>query len=171
MITAVMLAIILRAASAQTPQQPVKVNLCDVVASPDRYNGKVLVVEGILLPGEHSVLLYSPSCKPKESFDVGIQAVFPPEWVSSRNGKYLHKLFNHRTNASVKLIGTFESGAGRYGPDAARFRFVISEISSVGKAPNGLRPGAPGSGVGNLGLGFDFSFRSNKFPQLIRISE
>src|SRR5882672_6228374 len=79
MITAVMLAIILRAASAQTPQQPVKVNLCDVVASPDRYNGKVLVVEGILLPGEHSVLLYSPSCKPKESFDVGIQAVFPPE--------------------------------------------------------------------------------------------
>jgi hypothetical protein len=31
-----------------------------------------LSVEGILLPGEHSVLLYSPSCKPKESFDVGI---------------------------------------------------------------------------------------------------
>jgi hypothetical protein len=95
----------------------------------------MLSVEGILLPGEHSVLLYSPSCKPKEGFDVGIQAVFPPDWVSSPNGKQLHKLFNHRTNASVKLIGTFESGAGRYGPDVARFRFTITEISSVKKAP------------------------------------
>jgi hypothetical protein len=35
----------------------------------------------------------------------------------------------------VKLTGTFESGAGRYGPDAAQFRFTISEISSVKKAP------------------------------------
>jgi len=55
--------------------------------------------------------------------------------VSSPNGKQLHKLFNHRTNANVKLIGTFESGAGRYGPDVARFRFTITEISSVKKAP------------------------------------
>ncbi len=132
----VILAIMLTvAASAQTPQQPVTANLCEVVASPDGYNGKMLSVEGILLPGEHSVLLYSPSCKPKESLDVGIQAVFPPDWVSSPNGKQLHKLFNHRTNASVKLIGTFESGAGRYGPDVARFRFTITEISSVEKAP------------------------------------
>lgn len=136
-VRAVMLGIILQiAASAQTPQQPVTANLCEVVASPDGYNGKMLSVEGVLLPGEHSVLLYSPSCKPKEGFDVGIQAVFPPEWVSSPNGKQLHKLFNHRTNANVKLIGTFESGAGRYGPDVARFRFTISEISSVKKAPD-----------------------------------
>jgi hypothetical protein len=131
------------AASAQTPQQPVTANLCEVVASPDVYNGKMLSVEGILLPGEHSVLLYSPSCKPKESLDVGIQAVFPPDWVSSPNGKQLHKLFNHRTNASVKLIGTFESGAGRYGPDVARFRFTITEISSVKKAPPDGAAGGP----------------------------
>jgi hypothetical protein len=39
----------------------------------------------------------------------------------------------------VKLIGTFESGTGRYGPDAARFRFTISEISSVKQAPPDAR--------------------------------
>ncbi len=132
---AVLLATILPAASAQSPQQPVTANLCEVVASPDRYNGKVLSVAGILLPGEHSVLLYSPSCKPNEGFDVGIQALFPPGWVASPNGKQLHKLFSHRTNASVKLIGTFESGPGRYGPDVDKFRFTIREISSVKKAP------------------------------------
>jgi hypothetical protein len=137
MIKAALLAIILQLSSAQTLQQPAVADLCEVVASPDKYNGKVLSVEGVLLPGEHSVLLYSPSCKPKESFDVGIQAVFSPEWVSSPNGKQLHKLFNHRADASVKLIGTFESGTGRYGPDAARFRFTIKEISSAKKAPRG----------------------------------
>jgi len=137
-IRAVALAVILQAtASAQTYQQPVTANLCEVVASPDRYNGKLLSVDGILIPGEHSVLLYSPSCKPTESLDVGIQAVFPLEWVSSPNGKQLHKLFSKRMNASVKLTGTFESGTGRYGPDAARFRFTIREISSVQKAAAG----------------------------------
>jgi hypothetical protein len=136
MVTAAMLAIILQSAPAQTPQQPVTANLCEVVAAPDRYNGKVLSVEGILLPGEHFVLLYSSSCKPKEGFDVRIQAVFPPEWVSSPNGKQLHKLFNHGKNASVELIGTFESGnSSYYGTDAAPFRFTIREISSVKKAP------------------------------------
>ena len=129
------LAIVLQAtASAQTRQQPVTANLCDVITSSNRYNGKVLSVKGILLRGEHSVLLYNPSCKPKEGFDVGIQAIFPPEWASSPNGKHLHKLlFNHRSSANVKLIGTFESGTGPYGPDIAPFRFTIIEISSVKK--------------------------------------
>jgi hypothetical protein len=136
MIATVMLAISLQTTSAQTPQQPVTVNLCDVVASPDKFSGKVLSVEGILLPGEHSVLLYSTSCKPKEGFDVRIEAVFPPNWVSSPSGKRLHELFNRRTNASVKLIGTFESGSGPYGPDKDPFLFTIREISSVEPAPS-----------------------------------
>jgi hypothetical protein len=135
MIAAVMLAIILQTTSAQTPQLPVTANLCDVVASPDKYNGKVLSVEGTLLPGEHSVLLYSTSCKPKEGYDVRIEAAFPPNWVSLPTGERLHKLFNHGTNASVKLIGTFESGTGPYGRDNDPFLFTIREISSVKKAP------------------------------------
>jgi hypothetical protein len=136
LVRSLMLAVVLQAtASAQTPQEPVTANLCEVVASPDGYNGKMLSVEGILLPGEHSVLLYSPSCKPKEGFNVGIQAEFPPDWVSLPNGKELRKFLRRGKSASVKLSGTFEGGAGRYGPDGARFRFTITEISSVKRAP------------------------------------
>jgi hypothetical protein len=51
------------AAPGQTSSEPVVINLCDVVASPASYNHKLLSLEGILLPGDHSVLLYSPSCK------------------------------------------------------------------------------------------------------------
>jgi hypothetical protein len=51
---AVLLATILPASSAQSPQQSITANLCAVVASPDRYNGKVLPVEGTLLPGVDS---------------------------------------------------------------------------------------------------------------------
>lgn len=138
----IVLAIVLQAtASAQTRQQPITANLCEVVTSPNKYNGKVLSVEGILLRGEHSVLLYSLSCRPKAGFDVRIDAVFPEEWASSPNGKRLHKLlFSHRSTANVKLIGTFESRTGPYGPDVAPFRFTIREISSVKKARD---PSAP----------------------------
>src|SRR5271165_7109523 len=62
MFKVVLLAMILQAtALAQTHQQPVTANICEVVESPDGYNEKVLTVEGILLPSEHSLALYSPS--------------------------------------------------------------------------------------------------------------
>ena len=83
----VMLAVILLVtASAQTRAAAIPVNLCEVVASPVAYNGRVLSVEGILSPSEHSLALYSPSCKPKEgfqcddpslaTFDVGISSAW-----------------------------------------------------------------------------------------------
>jgi len=133
-----MVATILQAAvSAQVRPEPVAAaNLCEVVASPADYNKRVLSIEGILLPSEHSLTLYSPSCRPKVGFDVGIDAALPTEWESLRNGKKLRKVLHRGKSASVKLIGTFESGAYSYGPDGARFRFVISEISSAGKAPD-----------------------------------
>ena len=135
LIRGVMVATILQAAvSAQVRPEPVVANLCEVVASPADYNKKVLSIEGILFPSEHSLLLYSPSCRPKVGFATGIDAVLPPEWQSLRNGKQLRKFLHRRKSASVKLIGTFESGAYSYGPDGARFRLVISEISSVQKA-------------------------------------
>ena len=130
----VMLAIVLWAtAPAQTRQQPVTTNLCDVVVSPDVYNGRALTVAGILVPSEHSLGLYSPECKPKYGFDVTIQAVLPAAWESLPNGKQLRKFLKRGKEARVKLTGTFESAAGRYGPDAARFRFAVSEIPSAEK--------------------------------------
>ena len=145
----VMVATILQAAvSAQVRPEPVVANLCEVVASPANYNKKVLSIEGILLPGEHSLLLYSPSCRPRVGSDTGIDAVLPPEWESLPNGKHLGKFLHRRKGASVRLIGTFESGAYSYGADGARFRLVISEISSVQKAPD---VPATGRGVNHQG--------------------
>lgn len=132
-----MVATILQAAvSAQVRPEPVAASLCEVIASPADYNKKVLSIEGILFPGEHSLTLYSPSCRPKVGFNARIEAVLPPEWESLRNGKQLRKFLHRRKSASVKLIGAFESDVYPYGPDGARFRFVISEISSVEKAPD-----------------------------------
>jgi len=129
-----MLMIILQAAASAQPQpEPIAANLCEVVASPAEYNKKVISVEGILFPGEHSLALYSPSCKPREGFNVTIQAVLPAGWESIRNGKRLRKLLQGHKEARVKISGMFETGAGPYGPDVAQFRFVVSEISSVEK--------------------------------------
>jgi hypothetical protein len=125
-------------ASAQVQQPSGVTELCKVTASPDGYDGKMLTLEGILLPGDHSVLLYSPSCKPREGLDVGIQAIFPEGWASSPKGKKLHKMLKRGFSAKVTVTGTVQSGPGRFGPDVARFRFTIKEISSVKKAPQAL---------------------------------
>lgn len=137
----VMLAIMLQAgASAQVRPDPVAVNLCDVFLSPTEYNHKRILVEGILFPSIHSVFLLAPSCRFKEDVDSTTQVVLPSGWISLPNGKQLRKFLSHNKSAKVKLVGTFESGPNRYGADGTRFQFVISEISSVGKAPPDIHP-------------------------------
>jgi hypothetical protein len=123
-------------AASQTHDQAAVTNVCNVVASPNEYSNSVITLEGILLPSEHSLALYGLSCKPREGFDVTMQAVLPGGWESLSNAKQLRKFLKRGKGAHVRLTGTFESAAGRYGPDAARFCFVVSEISSVEK-PSG----------------------------------
>ena len=127
-----LLALIFMAPQLSSSRQlPVEIDLCKLVAASSEYNGKVLTVEGVLYPGDHSLALYSPSCAPKEGSDVSMQAVVPTAWESWPKSKRLRVLLNKRKPAHVKVTGLFESGADRYGPDVARFRFTITEISSV----------------------------------------
>ena len=67
-----------------------------------------------------------------------MQAVLPQGWESLPNGKQLRKLLSKCKPAHLTVTGTFESGADRYRPDVARFRFTITGISSVGPAPPGF---------------------------------
>ena len=80
---------------------------------------------------------------PREDLHVTTEAILPPSWDSSRNGKRLRKFLHRGKSASVKLIGTFEYDGDGYGPCGTRFRFVISEISSAEKAPD-----LPAAGTG-----------------------
>ena len=116
--------------SAHTYPKNGTVDLCEVVASADKYNRKVLSIEGVLFPSEHSLALYSPSCKPRAGFNVTIQAILPKNWESSPHGKQLRKVLRHGHSARVNATGVFETG-GFFGPDGAKFRFAIREIWSV----------------------------------------
>jgi hypothetical protein len=132
MMKTLLLALIFMAPQLSSSRQlPVEIDLCKLVAASSEYNGKVLTVEGVLYPGDHSLALYSPSCAPKEGSDVSMQAVLPMAWESWPKSRRLRVLLNKRKPAHVKVTGLFESGADRYGPDVARFRFTITEISSV----------------------------------------
>lgn len=132
----ILLALILAAPHLSSPQQPpTEIDICKLVAAPSEYNGRVLTIEGVLYPGDHSIALYSPSCAPKEGFDISMQAVLPIAWESSPKGKRLRMFLSKRKPAHVKITGLFESGPDRYGPDIARFRFTITDISSVEKVP------------------------------------
>ncbi len=116
-------------AAGQIGTHPLKVNYCDVAASPADYNGRVLSVEVVLSPGEHSLALYDAACARKEGSDNSTQAILPNSWESLPNGKKLRAILKRGRNAKVTVVGTFESGGGRYGPDVARFR----EVNSVSR--------------------------------------
>src|SRR3984957_17225922 len=91
-LTAVLLGIILQAGTSAQGPAPVAANYCEVVLSPADYNGKMLSVEGILHPGEHSLTLYGLSCPPKFGGNPSTEAVLPSMWVSLPHGKQLRKL-------------------------------------------------------------------------------
>lgn len=67
-----------------------------------------------------------------------MQAILPKAWESLPNGKQLRKFLSKGKPAHVKVTGTFESGADRYGLDVARCRFTITGVSSVEAAPPGF---------------------------------
>ena len=120
-------------AEAQSQREPRKVDFCDVVASPTNYYGQVLSVEVILWPSEHVLTLFGAECVPKEDYDVTTQAILPANWESLPNGKKLRGILKYQRPAKVRVIGIVGSREQRYGLDATRFRFSISQIDSVSK--------------------------------------
>ena len=54
--------VLVSCAFGQARTEPQSINYCDVVAFPADYNGKVLSVEVILSPSEHSLALYGAAC-------------------------------------------------------------------------------------------------------------
>jgi hypothetical protein len=135
-------------AKGQTSVEPKKVDFCDVVASPDDYDHKLLSTEVILQSSPHSLFLYSASCPSKEGFDVTTQAFLPDGWDSLPVGKKLSKIMKHGRPAKVQLVGIFRSSVYR-GPDGQRFRFIISQIYSASKVSDGetrgRNPGTDGT--------------------------
>ena len=65
---------------------------------------------------------------------MSMQAILPDSWESSSKGKELRRFLRKHKSARVKVTGLFEAGTEPYGNDMARFRFTITEISSVDAA-------------------------------------
>ena len=84
------------------------------------------------MPGEHTLSLFGADCL-RLGYDRLTEAQLPSNWLALQNGRALRRILRQHLSAKVKLIGTFESSKGRYGPDGARFQFLISRIMSVSK--------------------------------------
>jgi hypothetical protein len=119
-------------AKGQTSMEPKEASFCDVISSPAIYDGKTLSIEATLQPSFHSLSLYHAGCEPKEGYDVATEAILPDGWESLPIGKKLRGIIKHGRPAKVRLIGIFKSSVTR-GQDGQRFRFSISQITSVSK--------------------------------------
>ena len=108
--------------AGETIPEPQIVNYCEVVTLPNDYDGKVLSVDVVLVPGEHSLSLFGADCL---HFGYGrvTEAQLPNNWTTWPNGRALSRILRRHLSAKVKLIGTFDGSQGPYGPDGARFQF------------------------------------------------
>lgn len=133
------------AAGSDSNQQEDKVRFCQLVSTPQDHDKKVVLTEALMLPSDHSVALYDPACWPTETNNVTTQTVLPDGWNSTKLGKKLEKLLSHQRTAKVSVEGTFYGSGGPYGPDVARFRFVVQRIISVEAASKAdmKRPASP----------------------------
>ena len=118
--------------AGETIPEPQIVNYCEVVTLPNDYDGKVLSVDVVLVPGEHTLSLFGADCL-RLGYDRVTDAQLPNNWTTLPNGRALKGILRQHLSARVKLIGTFDSSRGPYGPDGARFQFSISRILSVSK--------------------------------------
>jgi len=128
----VVFAFIAAHAAGETIPGPQNVNYCEVVTLPKDYDGKVLSVDVILVPSEHALSLFGADCL-HLGYDRVTEAQLPNNWIKLPNGRALSRVLRRHLSAKVKLIGTFNSSRGRYGPDGARFQFSISRIISASK--------------------------------------
>jgi len=127
-------------ARGQPQTRPKEVDFCDVVATPADYYGQVISVDVILSPAEHVLTLFGSACVPKEGDDATTQAILPADVESLPNGKKLRSILKRQRPAKVEVVGIFESRTERYGLDATRFRFSISQINSVSKYEKPVSP-------------------------------
>lgn len=127
----IVVAVLILAASG-TDRMPLSARFCDIVSSPESYDGKTLSIDAILQPSFHSLSLYDSACVSKQGFDVSTEAILSDGWDSQPIGKKLRNLIRHGQAANVRLVGTFRSSVTR-GQDGQRFRFSVSQVISASK--------------------------------------
>jgi hypothetical protein len=117
----------------QTAAQPEKVEFCQVVASPTKYNMKSMSVVVTYWPGVEDApsVLYGSSCRPREGFDVRTEPVLPEYWKTLPNGKALARIIKQHHPATVELVGTFRVREGPFDPNAFPFSFAITRIARI----------------------------------------
>jgi hypothetical protein len=122
-------------------QAPMRANVlfCEIVSHPENYHATVVSTEALAWPGYHSLAFYDPTCKPTEENNLSTQMVLPDAFTSTSLGKKLSKALRRNHAAKVGVVGKFYATGGPYGPDGAKFRFVVERIDSVAEVSKPVR--------------------------------
>jgi hypothetical protein len=113
----------------------VSIPYCDLLISPDSYDGKTIVTEAMVGSSFHSIAVYDTKCMSTAEKNRSASLELPEGWNSTRLGSRLSKLLRHKRDAVVKFEATFHSRGGAFGPEGTRFGFTLRRLFSVREAP------------------------------------
>jgi hypothetical protein len=114
-------------------QNPViSVRYCDVLSSPDTYDGKLISTKTTLVPTPHGNSALDPACPGRPERSLSAELRFG-QLVSSDNRRMrcLSKLLQTHKCALVTFKGYFKGSSTAYVSTETRFAFDVATLRSV----------------------------------------
>lgn len=121
----------------QLEERPEKVSFCELASNPSKYEGHVVITEGVVGNSFHSIDFFDPLCtnrRTQSGLSFSAQATFAPTY---RQGGPLHRRFQRALDkdgsARLVVVGRFESARGVYGPGGHPFKLDLQSLIAVHK--------------------------------------
>jgi hypothetical protein len=111
--------------------------LCDLLANPSRYSGKLVTIKGIYASGEEYAILKDDSCQPAPDKTKLVLATFSSKrQFKSTLDKKLTKLLKKNQQAEVTVVGVFTDPGHNIGHQGCcRYKLEVQRVLRVEESP------------------------------------
>lgn len=121
----ILLPFLWQAALGQENNNLMTVKYCELVKSPEKYDGKEIIVHATYRYGFEWQEMFCLGCRDKGKTWLEIDE----DNITKKSKKVLKKFPKDIGTINALFTGIFESSKGHFGDGGYRFRFVVKEIS------------------------------------------
>src|ERR1700674_63423 len=135
-----------RPALPQQPQNatfPERVPFCELAANSEKYDGHIVLTEGVARQSIHTNVFFDPLCSDRSTKSGQSLSAVPAfaeiEYLKSQSVLQYLEALKQDECVRVVLIGRVSSLQGPYGPQGLLFKIEIGSLISVYKIPEAER--------------------------------
>jgi hypothetical protein len=124
---------------AQNAAPPSRVPFCELAMNVPKYDGKIVLTEGVVRESIHTNIFFDPLCSDRSTKSGQSLSAVPAfaeiEYLKSRLGLQYLEALKQDGCVRVLLIGRVDSLQGPYGAGGLLFKITIESLISVYEIP------------------------------------